>query len=183
MNGQVMGITTLVASPQGIPAAGIGFAVPVDTAKRVADQLVQSGKVTSSGQPFLGVALTDINRPDATPGFGGQPGPGVPGIPGVPGLGGGRRGQQPSPAPTVPAGVDHGALVTDVQSGSAAANAGLQVGDVITNFDNFDIYNPDELLQRLVVHKPGDQVQVTFIRNGQQSNVQLTIGEAPVQTS
>jgi serine protease Do len=85
--------------------------------------------------------------------------------------------------PTAPAGVDHGALVTDVQPGSASANAGIQVGDVIVNFDNYDIYNPDELLQRLVLHKPGDQVQVTLIRNGQQSNVQLTIGEAPVQSS
>ena len=44
INGQVMGITTLVAAPQGIPAQGLGFAVPVDTAKRIADQLVQSGQ-------------------------------------------------------------------------------------------------------------------------------------------
>jgi S1-C subfamily serine protease len=79
--------------------------------------------------------------------------------------------------------VDHGALVTDVQSGGPSASAGLQTGDVIVNFDNYDIYNPDELLQRLVLHKPGDQVQVTIIRNGQQSNVSLTIGEAPVQSS
>jgi S1-C subfamily serine protease len=180
LNGQVMGITTLVASPQGIPAPGLGFAVPVDTAKRIADQLVQSGRVTSSGQPFLGVALTDINRPDSAPG--GQGVPGIPGLPGIPGAGGGRRGEQPSPAPTVPAGVDHGALVTDIAPGSAAAQAGLQVGDVIVNFDNFDIYNPDELLQRLVLHKPGDQVQLTIIRNGQQQYFSVTIGEAPVQT-
>jgi S1-C subfamily serine protease len=183
LNGQVMGITTLVATPQGIPAAGLGFAVPVDTAKRISDQLVSTGTVTHSGQPYLGVALSDINRPDTTPGFPGQPG--IPGLPGIPGFGGGgnRRGQQPQPGPqpTVPAGVDHGALVTDLQANSAAAQAGLQVGDVIVNFDNFDIYNPDELLQRLVMHKPGDQVSVTIIRNGQQQQLSLTIGEAPVQ--
>jgi S1-C subfamily serine protease len=79
--------------------------------------------------------------------------------------------------------VDHGALITDVQDGSPAASAGLQIGDVIVNIDGFDIYNPDELLQRLVLHKPGDQVQVTVIRNGQQSQVGMTIGEAPVQTA
>src|SRR5260370_8518401 len=73
INGQVMGITTLVAAPQGIPAQGLGFAVPVDTARRIADQLVQSGKVTHSGMPYLGVSLSDINRPDATPGSPGQP--------------------------------------------------------------------------------------------------------------
>ncbi|MBV9582351.1 MAG: trypsin-like peptidase domain-containing protein [Chloroflexi bacterium] len=179
MNGQVMGITTLVASPQGIPAEGLGFAVPIDTAKRVADQLVQSGKVTHSGQPYLGVALADINRPDTTPGFPGSPG--VPGLPGLPGQGGGQRGQPP--APTAPTGVDHGALVTDVQAGGPSAMAGLQTGDVIVSFDSYDIYNPDELLQRLVLHNPGDQVQVGVIRNGQQSTQSLTIGEAPVQSS
>jgi S1-C subfamily serine protease len=157
--------------------------VPVDTAKRVADQLVQSGKVTNSGQPYLGIALADINRPDATPGFPSEPGfPGLPGLPGTPG-GGGRRGQQPAPRPTAPSGVDHGALVTDIQSGGPSASAGLQTGDVIVNFDNYDIYNPDELLQRLVLHKPGDQVQVSIIRNGQQTSVPLTIGEAPIQPS
>ncbi|MBV9131688.1 MAG: trypsin-like peptidase domain-containing protein [Chloroflexi bacterium] len=178
INGQVMGITTLVAAPQGLPAEGLGFAVPVDTAKRIADQLIASGKVTHSGQPFLGLALADINRPDTTPGLPGQPF--VPGLPGIPGSGG-RRGQQPAPTP--PSGVDHGALVTDVQSGGPSASAGLQVGDVIVSFDGVDIYNPDELLQRLVLHKPNDQVQVGVIRNGQQQTMSLTIGEAPVQTS
>jgi S1-C subfamily serine protease len=174
INGQVMGITTLVAAPQGIPAQGLGFAVPSATAKRIADQLVQSGKVTHSGQPFLGVSLSDINRPDTTPGF-----PNQPSIPGLPGLPGGRRGQRPTPAPA-PSGVDHGALVGDVQPGSPAATAGVQAGDVIVNFDGFDIYNPDELLQRLVLHKPGDQVTFTVIRGGQNTNLSITMGEAPV---
>lgn len=172
LNGQVIGITTLVAAPQGIPAQGLGFAVPVDTAKRIADQLVQSGKVTSSGMPFLGVSLADINRPDAVPG---QPNVPVPGFPG------GRRGGGTTPRPTPPAGVDHGALVGDLSNGSAAAQAGVQTGDVFVSFDGFDIYNPDELLQRLVVHKPGDQVNATVVRNGQNVNLTITIGEAPVQ--
>jgi S1-C subfamily serine protease len=176
INGQVIGITTLVAAPQGFPAQGLGFAVPADTARRIADQLVQSGKVTHSGQPFLGVSLGDINRPDTTPGF-----PGQPSIPGLPGMPGGRRGQQPpTPRTPAPSGVDHGALVGDVQAGSPAATAGVQVGDVIVNFDGFDIYNPDELLQRLVMHKPGDQVPFTVIRGGQNTNLTVTMGEAPV---
>jgi S1-C subfamily serine protease len=177
LNGQVIGITTLVAAPQGFPAQGLGFAVPVDTARRIADQLVKSGKVTSSGMPFLGVTLSDINRPDAVPG---QPNTPFPGLPSVPG---GRRGGNGAiPRPTPPAGVDHGALVGDVSPGSAAATAGVQAGDVIVNFDGFDVYNPDELLQRLVTHKPGDQVALNVIRGGQTTNLTLTIGEAPVQS-
>jgi S1-C subfamily serine protease len=185
LNGQVIGINTLVAAPQGFPAQGLGFAVPVDTAKRIADQLVQSGKVTNSGQPFLGVSLSDINRPDAVPGLPNQPFPGFPGF-GNPGFGNGngngRRGGGTTPRPSPPSGVDHGALVNDVSAGSAAAQAGVQTGDVIITFDGFDIYNPDELLQRLVVHKPGDQVSATVVRNGQNSNVTITLGEAPVQS-
>jgi putative serine protease PepD len=77
--------------------------------------------------------------------------------------------------------VDHGALVGDVSAGSAAAQAGLQVGDVIVSFDSLDVYNPDEPLQRLVLHKPGDQVSLSVIRNSQTMNLTLTIGEAPVQ--
>jgi S1-C subfamily serine protease len=183
ISGHVMGITTLVAAPQGIPAQGLGFAVPSDTAKRIADQLVQSGKVTHSGQPFLGVSLGDINRPDTTPGF-----PNQPSIPGLPGIPGGRRGPggqgaaRPTPPPA-PSGVDHGALVGDVQADSPAAQAGVQSGDVIVNFDGFDIYNPDELLQRLVLHKPGDQVNFSVIRAGQTTNLTITIGEAPVAQS
>jgi S1-C subfamily serine protease len=178
LNGQVIGINTLVAAPQGFPAQGLGFAVPVDTAKRIADQLVQSGTVTNSGQPFLGVSLSDINRPDAVPGLPNQPFPGFPGF----GNGNGRRGGGTTPRPSPPSGVDHGALVNDVSAGSAAAQAGVQTGDVIVSFDGFDIYNPDELLQRLVVHKPGDQVSATVVRNGQNSNVTITLGEAPVQS-
>lgn len=169
INGQVIGITTLVAAPQGFPAQGLGFAVPVETAKRIADQLSQSGKVTHSGMPFLGVNLSDINRPDT-----------VPYLPGEPGFPGSGRGRQPT-LPQAPAGVDHGALVSDLSAGSAAAQAGIQVGDVIVSFDGLDVYNPDELLQRLVLHKPGDQVPLSVIRNSQTLNLTLTIGEAPVQ--
>jgi S1-C subfamily serine protease len=172
LNSQVVGITTLVAAPQGFPAQGLGFAVPADTAKRIADELVQSGRVTHSGMPFLGVSLSDINRPDTVPYL-----PGQPGFPGLPGRG--RRGQPG--VPQAPAGVDHGALVGQVAPNSAAAQAGLQTGDVITSFDNVDIYNPDELLQRLVLHKPGDQVPLSAVRNGQTVNLTVTIGEAPVQ--
>jgi len=181
LNGQVIGITTLVAAPTGFPAQGLGFAVPVDTAKRIADQLVQQGKVTRSGMPYLGVSLSDINRPDAVPGMPNTPFPGFPGQPGQPGRRGG-NGNGVTPRPTAPAGVDHGALVGDVSSGSAAAQAGVQSGDVIVSFDGFDIYNPDELLQRLVIHKPGDQVNASVMRNGQTVNVTISLGEAPVRS-
>jgi S1-C subfamily serine protease len=56
----VIGIPTLAAlDPQfvGAPAAGIGFAIPSDTVKLIADQLIASGKVIESGRAYLGVRI------------------------------------------------------------------------------------------------------------------------------
>jgi len=61
LSGDVVGIPTLTASdPQlGGSAPGIGFAISSNRAKFIADQLIASGKVTSSGRAYMGVQLTD----------------------------------------------------------------------------------------------------------------------------
>jgi len=69
LSGEVMGIPTLAAGdPQmGGAAVGIGFAIPGNTVKRIADQLIQQGKVTNSGRAALGIsaitATTLAGRP------------------------------------------------------------------------------------------------------------------------
>jgi S1-C subfamily serine protease len=60
--GRLMGINTAIYSQSG-SAAGIGFAVPVDTAIRVADQLINGGKVA---HPFIGLVGSSINPAVAT---------------------------------------------------------------------------------------------------------------------
>src|SRR4051794_21247206 len=61
IGGSVIGIPTLAASdPQlGGAAAGIGFAIPSDTVKSIAAQIVAHGHVVSSGRPYLGVQIGD----------------------------------------------------------------------------------------------------------------------------
>jgi S1-C subfamily serine protease len=61
LNGEVVGIPTLEATdPQlGGAAGGIGFAISSNRAKVIADQLIASGKVTSSGRAYMGVQLSD----------------------------------------------------------------------------------------------------------------------------
>lgn len=63
-------------------------------------------------------------------------------------------------------GVKTGALVLSVVSGSAAAKAGLRPGDVITELAGEPIHNVDDLLAVLRKHKPGERVDVTFVRKG-----------------
>jgi S1-C subfamily serine protease len=60
LDSEVIGIPTLAAlDPEfgSTPAAGIGFAIPSDAVKLIADQLISSGKVSHSGRAFLGVRL------------------------------------------------------------------------------------------------------------------------------
>jgi putative serine protease PepD len=63
LDGAVIGIPTLAATdPQlgGGAAPGIGFAIPSNTVKRIADQLIRDGKVTDSDRAALGIAATDV---------------------------------------------------------------------------------------------------------------------------
>src|SRR5579871_4758009 len=65
LQGNVVGITTLIATSDfGIPAPGLGFAVPVNTAKRVAPQLIQSGQLVHSGLPYLGGSYSSVGVAD-----------------------------------------------------------------------------------------------------------------------
>ncbi|HEX5925600.1 MAG TPA: trypsin-like peptidase domain-containing protein [Baekduia sp.] len=63
IDGNVIGIPTLAATVSelgGSQAAGIGFAIPASTVRRIADQLISSGKVTDSGRAFLGVSVASL---------------------------------------------------------------------------------------------------------------------------
>lgn len=61
LDGAVVGIPTLAATqPSGGLAAGIGFAVPSNTVKSIAQQLVRDGRVTDSGRAALGVAVSEV---------------------------------------------------------------------------------------------------------------------------
>jgi S1-C subfamily serine protease len=63
IDGNVIGIPTLAATVSelgGGQAAGIGFAIPASTVRRIADQLISSGKVTDSGRAFLGVSVASL---------------------------------------------------------------------------------------------------------------------------
>jgi putative serine protease PepD len=64
IEGRVIGIPTLAAAdPQlGGAASGIGFAIPSNTVKRIASQLVRYGHVVNSGRPYLGVEIGDTGN-------------------------------------------------------------------------------------------------------------------------
>ncbi len=70
----------------------------------------------------------------------------------------------------------NGAQVSEVSDGSAAADAGLAPGDVVTRVDDTVITDPDSLITTVRSYRPGDEVEVTFVRDGEEQTTGLTLG-------
>ncbi len=75
-------------------------------------------------------------------------------------------------------GTDKGAIVVDVTVGSPAQNAGLQRGDIITNFDGVKITDNKQLGEQVRKHKSGDVVDMTLLRGSQSISTKVTLGSA-----
>lgn len=75
---------------------------------------------------------------------------------------------------------DQGVEVMQVEADGPAASSGLQVGDIITGVDGDTTTDPTEALDTVLFQKkPGDSVTLDVIRNGQQTTVDITLGERP----
>jgi serine protease Do len=140
--GQVVGINTAILSPSGANN-GIGFAIPIGYARKIADQLIAHGAVQHG---YLGVAGQTVD---------------------------------PQVAQTYRLGMDHGALVVQVQPGSPAASAGLRQGDIITSLNGHAVTGMEDLAGALVRHEPGDRVELTVHRDGGQVHLHTTLAQAP----
>jgi len=130
-------------------AQNLGFAIAVDHIKPLIEQL-KSGKGSDTvtlDQAFLGVGSVDVS------------------------------GLAADVKDTYGIDVDNGALVTEVAPGSAADDAGLQVGDVITEVDGKPIDSSTDVRNAIVDHKPGDEVTLTIVRRGDEQTVKATLGK------
>jgi membrane-associated protease RseP (regulator of RpoE activity) len=70
-----------------------------------------------------------------------------------------------------------GAEIVDVAGGSPADQAGLQAGDVITDVDGSAVRSASDLRQQVRSRQSGDQVTVTYTRDGDSAQTQVTLGE------
>jgi S1-C subfamily serine protease len=154
--GAVIGVTTMIASNSG-QSAGIGFAIPINTAKAVVNDLVQYGRVR---RPALGVTTLPIG-PELAQQMGLAADYGLLVIQVVPG------------GPADRAGI-HG--------GSEPAYLGNQKimlgGDLIVAIDGNQAQDSQDLTQVMNSHHAGDKVTVTLFRGRQKMNVTVTLGEA-----
>ncbi|WP_066948950.1 trypsin-like peptidase domain-containing protein [Streptomyces lushanensis] len=118
---------------------GLGFAIPINQAKNVAEQLIETGQPV---YPLIGATVTMTE-------------------------GGEGATISPQGEGGVPA----------VTPNGPAAKAGLKAGDVITKFNDTPIDSGPTLIGQIWTHKPGDKVTLTYIRDGKESKVQVTLGE------
>ena len=141
--GQVVGINTMIvrASSSGTVAEGLGFAVSVNTARAVAEQIILKGYFS---RPYMGIGWQLITPAIAA------------------------RYRLP---------VEWGIYVTGIQANSPAAQAGLQEGDIITRFDDIQIDEGHSYINTLFTYNPGQVVRLTLVRNGQETQTEITLGE------
>jgi putative serine protease PepD len=70
---------------------------------------------------------------------------------------------------------ESGARITEVTEGSTAAEAGIEAGDVITSVDDRRITGADSLVATIRSYRPGDQVEVTWTRDGESRSATVTL--------
>ena len=76
--------------------------------------------------------------------------------------------------------VDEGVVIVEVNEDSGAAEAGLQQGDVIVGVEGSSITDPSELRDALSEFAPGDTVTLTINRQGEEMQVDVTLGESEI---
>jgi S1-C subfamily serine protease len=150
-SGQVVGMDTAANSQSCTVYGGYsdqatdGFAIPINTAMSIADE-IKAGQASSTVHiglaGFMGVDVTDPSQGCTTDG--GGDGFGY------------NSGSQAAP-------VSSGALVCDVYPNSAAAQAGLQSGDVITGVNGTTISSAADLTSLADNSHPGEQFTITYV--------------------
>ncbi|HSJ61872.1 MAG TPA: PDZ domain-containing protein, partial [Jiangellaceae bacterium] len=132
MSGQVVGINSAIASTSiSAGSIGLGFAIPIDQATPIAQELIDTGQATH--------AQIGIGVDNAT-------------------------------------GEVRGAVVRDVRAGSAAEQSGLENGDIVTHVGERLVTDAESLIAAVRSYRPGDNVELTVIRDGETVSVPVTLG-------
>ena len=72
---------------------------------------------------------------------------------------------------------DEGLRITDITEGSGADKAGLKEDDIITKVDDKKVDDPDDLTKLIRSHKPGDKVNITYLRDKKEQKVTAELGK------
>jgi S1-C subfamily serine protease len=132
-DGRVLGINVSIFSLSGAND-GVGFAVPIDVASDIAEQVVAGDSIETA---FLGVSVGNVESGQA------------------------------------------GALIAEVTPGSAAAEAGIEVDDLVISIDGVEVQGGSDLAAQVQTHRPGTTVEIVLVRNGEQLTIDATLDQRP----
>ncbi len=156
MHGEVIGINTMIASNVG-QSAGIGFAIPINTAKAVINDLLTLGRVR---RPALGVRTIPID-PELADQMGLAADYGL------------------LIVQVVPAGAADNAGLRGGSQRAFLGNTPIMVGgDLIVAIDGKKVEDQQELAQMMNNHRAGDTVRITIYRGKKKLEVNVVLGEA-----
>jgi S1-C subfamily serine protease len=151
-HGRMIGINSQIISPSG-GSAGLGFAIPVNIAKRIVPQLVSFGTVR---RPRLGITTRDVAA---------------------------LKNQVEMPVSdgvliweVAPGGA---AANAGLQGLTQTENGDVELGDIIVGIDGEKVGNADDLSRILDKHQVGETVRVEVMRNGKRLTVTVRLTEAP----
>ena len=157
--GRVIGINSQIETGGGSNGnVGIGFSIPINTAREVAKQIEENGKVEHA---YLGIEGGSIT---------------------------------PELAKALNLPVEEGVLVASVAKGGPADKAGIEGGntsatiegaevtlggDIITKLEGKSIAGMEDLVKVIEGEKPGDELEVTVLRGGNEKTLTVTLGNRP----
>ncbi len=144
--GEVVGINSQIYSRTG-GYQGVSFAIPIDVALKVKDQIVATGHAQHAR---LGVAVQEVNQAFADSFKLDKP---------------------------------EGALVSNVEPGTAADKGGLKTGDIITGVNGQPIVASGDLPAVIGQAAPGEKVSLQIIRQGKREQLNVTLGNASDKAS
>ena len=151
-HGRMIGINSQIESPSGA-SAGVGFAIPINIAKRIVPQLISTGEVR---RPKLGVTTRAVES-----------------------LSNQVRLPVSSGALIVNVLPDSGAARAGLRGIVQTEDGDVEIGDIIVGIDGQKVSNNDDLYRALDKHQVGDTVNVEIFRDGRQMTVPVRLTETP----
>ncbi|WP_204153095.1 HhoA/HhoB/HtrA family serine endopeptidase [Leptolyngbya sp. CCY15150] len=145
--GEVIGINTAIRAN----AQGLGFAIPIETALRVAQQLVETGRVE---HPFLGIQMVDLDD---------------------------NFKAQVSNDPTIQIDddLDEGVVIIKVMPDTPADNAGLRTGDVILSMNDVPVTTATDVQAQVELSGVDEDIEIGINRNGELETISVRTGTMP----
>ncbi|WP_414543848.1 HhoA/HhoB/HtrA family serine endopeptidase [Nostoc sp. CCY0012] len=147
--GEVIGMNTAIIQR----AQGLGFAIPINTAQRISNELIATGTVQ---HPYLGIQMVGL-----TPQI--------------------KQNLNSDPRSGVTVNEDKGVLIVRVMPNSPAARAGLRAGDVIQRLNGQAVEDAGSVQKAVESTQVGGDLRLELRRNGQSVNLAVRTGAFPAQ--